>query len=92
MRSFQERQAQLDRELDIWRSKYNAAMQISMNEAGYGHEEGMGAAACRANAYSRWQATVRDISAATESMSTEARNQKLREARDARDAELRNCG
>ena len=91
-RNWQTKQNQLDRELTIWRDKFDAALQKLLSSMGFEHDETMGSDSCRQNAMARWQAAVAAIEAAKESMSTESYNQAIANARKVRDAELSSCG
>ena len=91
-RNWQTRQNQLDRELTVWRDKFDAALQKLLSSMGFEHDEGMASDSCRQNAMARWQSAVSAIEAAKESMSTESYNQAIANARKVRDAELASCG
>jgi hypothetical protein len=91
-RHWQGQQNTFDRELTIWRDKYDAEIRKILASMGIDADVETGESSCRQNAYARWQAEVMKIEAAKESMSTEAYNQALGTAEKARDKELASCG
>ena len=68
-RSWQTEQNKLDRELNLWRDKFNAEMNATLASQGYEHDAGMGHKSCVNNAMSTWQQAHANLVANRSSMS-----------------------
>ena len=91
-RNWQTRQNQFDRELTIWRDKFDAASQKLLSSMGFEHDEGMASDSCRQNAHARYSSEVAALVAARETMSDSAYNLKLQALKKLLQQELADCG
>lgn len=92
-RNWQTNQNTLDRELTIWRDKFDAALQKILASMGFEHDIETGENSCVANAMTAYAATVAaiDASYATGGINQESRDFAIKSAAKLRDDTIRKC-